>query len=1567
MTTDGATRSASTLHPSPSSTSAQSMNSTSSQTPLNRQADDGGESSSRRAIPEENTTYFLLDINDGDNNNNNIVKDNNDVDCDDATANDAEQLQQQQRRRRGRSGSNSRRSVTRSTSCSSSSSSSSSGSSVSAQVVIDHGNSLPRRLDKRIARRLVRSDNEESESDYAYSYTPRPEAGGAEENVTHPCSQGEDAEGATQPVSPTDREDDGIHHHHHRQHHHHHHHQRKLDNSTHEGKPPQGMTVYTEEDDELMEEVPSWGDHERIRRHEEDEEEGLQENSPYDGGDEGRAQRHHHQRKPKKRINRLRQEDLHSHSWSRRESQQNVRRSGLTSEEALQKLLFVANQILEEKRTQIAKKISVMDWLLRPWTLLGLLTGFALLVFYIAGYFVSDPYQFRLTGALVESLLVLAMVGWNGFLYQREQKMTLYEMINRATTIIEALDRSGMNMVQDTRIPFIPNMSVARVVRDGVVRIFPVNLLVEGDVVEMLYGDVAPGRMKYIHKPGGSVNDSDSQQQQQHAEISSKEEGYPLQTREYYLAKDQIFKSSFFGIPPPMGLMDEYLRARGRHQFLLLETPLEKNMRTALVQKRPDTVLTEEARKLERVFYHYIVWIVIGIEFVINLLRFGLRDKLVNGFATDQLLELMTVIPFYSILPLLPFCLPSLWLVARSFGNAQLLILFEALQISKTEYEDDDEDDEFDTEAPPPTKDVELSPNVVWDRFCSLLIKRDRLSLTRSINLLESLGSTTVICCLDREGTIANPFPTVEQLMFPDKEDIRYLDVTEDSDEEYGLKFEDQDWEQYLASLKPVGLNFMLNTNCGVLQGRKRSEYHRRRSKLHVYGRTSPARQTCLCRLGKCIGFKEEALDSFALRAEIYTFAPYHEMLSAARYEYSQYYQFEVPNALSTVFEEKTSGSYQLLTDGHPSLVLDKCSDYWDGNGLQTMCHTMEKKVSDFFQNAMVHDMQCIAYAYRPINTTHGHRIPFLNPIVEDAEEPGCAFVVLPFKPPSSDSSSTASSSSSSSSSQNSVNETAPQTGSPSLSFTGIPLSIESGAEAEPSSLPKKHRRRSSKTTAESSGSESTSDYSFEEDEPVDEQEEEMFYKEVVKGQIFLGMTAMCHQPKQNVVDFIEDLGLAGIRFVNFSPTAERESKAFAERLGLETDWNSCILLSSPDDENCGNGYLQSHDIKAQLPRGIDQIRHHLEDVDDIPLHVSLFAECTPRAIKEMIRIFQEYGEVVCCIGNALNAKNTESFALADMSIAMEPMHTRAQTKGRLSLSGRQPPLAVGASLVSLPCGLFMQYETSLYAVTQMIRDARRLMSCIRMGFAFYVGTCMSLTLMQILCSCMLLPSPITGYQILWIMWIILPILSLSMLFTPHDDNIMLLMPGKNIEHLTGLVRFMVYFLLRFLPLIIICIIIYTMTLIYSLGIPASQAFGGLGSSDRGGWLHWTREEQWAVLYAQNLMLISFVWCLAWMSPSFLHRTFSLYHSIPFKNKVWVGAFFIVIALQFVFCAVSLVHGPFQLASIPWYVYFLGLIWPVIAVPVQELVKMHDDKEFTRFQKRSKLEFSTKLGMHSPL
>ncbi len=49
---------------------------------------------------------------------------------------------------------------------------------------------------------------------------------------------------------------------------------------------------------------------------------------------------------------------------------------------------------------------------------------------------------------------------------------------------------------------------------------------------------------------------------------------------------------------------------------------------------------------------------------------------------------------------------------------------------------------------------------------------------------------------------------------------------------------------------------------------------------------------------------------------------------------------------------------------------------------------------------------------------------------------------------------------------------------------------------------------------------------------------------------------------------------------------------------------------------------------RAQLPRGIENIRPHLESMDNVPLLVSLFTDCTPESTAEMLKIMQEYGEV---------------------------------------------------------------------------------------------------------------------------------------------------------------------------------------------------------------------------------------------------------------------------------------------------------------------------------------------------
>lgn len=274
---------------------------------------------------------------------------------------------------------------------SSRSSTNSSSSSVSAQVVIDHGSSIPRRLEKNGAAHLLRSGDDESESDYAFCYTPIRRESDADSvsnhqrrlltslHVEHGSShlhmmeassshsqQDTDISAAENDGDDDldDEEDNEIIHRDslsrnnvnniiqndhltpnndnhindsnrtRRRHHKHHH--RNGKSST--GLARNGnrkdqltnnkamVTVYTEEDDDLVDEMPR-GDRERMMRH-----------------NERNYRRHHHDagfrrrsipRRLHKRTQRVLQTNLQSQSWSRRESLQSNRHPGLSSEEAL--------------------------------------------------------------------------------------------------------------------------------------------------------------------------------------------------------------------------------------------------------------------------------------------------------------------------------------------------------------------------------------------------------------------------------------------------------------------------------------------------------------------------------------------------------------------------------------------------------------------------------------------------------------------------------------------------------------------------------------------------------------------------------------------------------------------------------------------------------------------------------------------------------------------------------------------------------------------------------------------------------------------------------------------------------------------------------------------------------------------------------------------------------------------------------------------------------------------------------------------------------------------------------
>lgn len=85
--------------------------------------------------------------------------------------------------------------------------------------------------------------------------------------------------------------------------------------------------------------------------------------------------------------------------------------------------------------------------------------------------------------------------------------------------------------------------------------------------------------------------------------------------------------------------------------------------------------------------------------------------------------------------------------------------------------------------------------------------------------------------------------------------------------------------------------------------------------------------------------------------------------------------------------------------------------------------------------------------------------------------------------------------------------------------------------------------------------------------------------------------------------------------------------------------------------------FIEKYLIQAKLPRGIENIRPHLENVDNVPLLVSLFTDCSAEATREMLGIMQSYGEIVVCIGSSASNANAEIFLQADCSIAIEPLH----------------------------------------------------------------------------------------------------------------------------------------------------------------------------------------------------------------------------------------------------------------------------------------------------------------------
>eukprot|EP01104_Vermistella_antarctica_P008727 TRINITY_DN2207_c1_g1_i1.p1 TRINITY_DN2207_c1_g1~~TRINITY_DN2207_c1_g1_i1.p1 ORF type:complete len:1600 (+),score=404.81 TRINITY_DN2207_c1_g1_i1:307-5106(+) len=399
----------------------------------------------------------------------------------------------------------------------------------------------------------------------------------------------------------------------------------------------------------------------------------------------------------------------------------------------------------------------------------------------------------------------------------------------------------------------------------------------------------------------------------------------------------------------------------------------------------------------------------------------------------------------------------------------------------------------------------------------------------------------------------------------------------------------------------------------------------------------------------------------------------------------------------------------------------------------------------------------------------------------------------------------------------------------------------------------------------------------------------------------------------------------------------------------------------------------------SQLPKGCTSIREHLRDVDNVPLLVPLFTDCTSYTTAEMIRVYQENGDVVCCVGSCLNTNNTRVFAQADVAIGLEPQisndPTYHSTKQRRESNGDgsgggdagidgvvpEPVLtsndflsnltsgALTSDLTCLPCDLVLHREVKFEYLLQLLHESRRLSSNTFQCLMFILACHLALLAFLLLTSILLLPSPLHPFHVVWLSLVVLPLLAVSSLFRPSDDMIMRHIKPKNVVKLPVVGRYAKFWgVYRLGPIVFVLLVMYVLALLFSESPTSpSQPFA-------------TEPSESALLGAQNVVALSIAIFFSLCALDFTSTR------SPFTRS-WVFWSVIGVVAQLLLCVALLVPSGLTALMNMWPAYVVLVLWTTCQIFIEIYYLKPEFQKWSRHMDlKARLEFDTKLGMYSP-
>ena len=1132
--------------------------------------------------------------------------------------------------------------------------------------------------------------------------------------------------------------------------------------------------------------------------------------------------------------------------------------------------------------------------------------------------------------------------------------------------------------------------------RDGILVNVPISLLVQGDVIELEPGIPSPANAVMLWSdPGNMIN---------HIEVGE-------------VLPEHVFKSMDIG---EKGGSFRFLAEVNPMRLEVKETPILAYLESAMQKEDPPSFVSRDVNLL--MFIATVIFTLIYLTaLLLNILRYSvLKEDFDNSWP-----EMFFRLPVYTSVPLLLIQFPLVWSLTNLYGTARIVLLVEEGPLC-FHYGD----------WKKKTKTFFRILSVMGEMVCCHTHHPE-------YRMFHILGTLTSVCAVDKEYVLSSGFPSPEKIFFLRTEDlseedmqqtspkgqnhlseekegkgaeiepievrvsvtcpsgntkspkkvmsyhhhhqtsqktdvkfhvgletgdeeeseqdklnvlqvtsqmdslssasvisdpapfelvIEILDISLDPNSYSGISFDDVHWQANIGSLKPIGVNLLATSHL------TRAPFYfsplgiYREFNLHLY------KSSCSCSLGLEIGVTEYFSRNFQKQMMISSISSpgvdFHKTIhrkSTATFMANTNSNMQ-PHITSTVVHEFETGKSLVMSRGSGNMIASCCSDFWDGTDLHPMTEAERLSIVNYYNSRSI-SSYCIGLAYNPM----------LDLNVSD----------LPQK--------------------------------------------EIGIFIPPSDLESNRSDLSLISCKETSGQLLTA---------------EQLFKNLQCNQVFLGLVALQYRPKQDVVSLIEDLYAAGIRFVHFTAENEHRAKIFAHKLGLEADWNCFISLAqptpedgvdskespyvSPEEDSSNDEDNQSSmassmlsffnaamsNIHARLPKGIDNIRPHIEMVDNVPLLVPLFTDCNTETITSMIEIMQENSEVILCIGNAWNHENASIFSQADIGLSLIPQHVDLPTCNVTETYNSNPlpnncpitgncntcpnPLELASYLNSTSCHLCFGRDKDV-SLLSLICESRRLLSLVQLSLIFSLGASFSLSVLMLLSSLFFLPPPLSGSHLFLYLTVFIPLIMLSFLATPLDPKFKTLMPMKRKKPFPYLWLIVLEFgLFSFTGIYALFIFSLTLREICIMEITNSSCHIFLGDrnpNSTSSWNGWRGSSEQGLLFAQNFVAFFMTIYLVFLSIRYIHRTRPLWQLWKFVSWQYIFATSGTVIIQVIYFAVSIS----DLSSMPVYVWFLGFMWPFAAILVAEGLKYVDKRKFKQEQTLLELQFGTKLGMHSPI